>query len=99
MTDSSSSSQGRSDNGGGPVAGATVNASGAPMGGLDLLLVLSRYRRTLFYIAVISLIVVAVISLALPNIYTATTTILPPAPTESSAAALVGQQLQTLSGL
>ena len=99
MTDSGSSSEGRTDNGVSPIVSATAESGREPMCGLDLLLVLSHHKRALLYIAVVTLVVATLISLVLPNIYTATTTILPPAPNESSAAALVGQQLQALSGL
>ena len=93
MADSSSFSHDQSNR------GASVNDSREPMDRLDLLLVLLRYKRTLLYVAVVALIIATAIALAIPNLYTATTTILPPAPNESSAAALVGQQLQALSGL
>lgn len=58
---------------------------------LDILIVLATYKRLIVGgTAIVALLAVAV-SLALPNIYTATTTILPPQQSQSSAVSMLGQ--------
>ncbi len=66
--------------------------------GLDLLLVLSRYKRMIVAVTLAAAILAAIVSLLLPKMYTATTTILPPQQNQSAATALVGQ-IGVLSGL
>ena len=68
--------------------------------GLDLLLVLSRYKNTIIAVTLAAAILAAIISLLLPKMYTATATILPPQQNQSAATALTGQigVLSALSG-
>jgi len=68
------------------------------MDALDLLVVLSRNQRTLIALTVGAAVLAAIIALLLPNMYTATTTILPPEQNQSAANVLVGQ-IGILSGL
>ncbi|HUN60733.1 MAG TPA: GNVR domain-containing protein [Candidatus Sulfotelmatobacter sp.] len=58
---------------------------------LDLLLVLARRRRDLLLGTIAVAVAAAIISFLLPNRFTATTVILPPQQTSSSAVALLGQ--------
>ena len=65
---------------------------------LDLLIVLAKHKRVIFRVTGIVAILAVVVSLLLPKIYTASTTILPPHQNESMAAAMIGQ-LGALAGL
>jgi tyrosine-protein kinase Etk/Wzc len=68
------------------------------MDSLDVLLVLSRYKQTILAVTLATTILAAIVSLLLPKMYTATTTILPPQQNQSAATALVGQ-IGVLNGL
>jgi uncharacterized protein involved in exopolysaccharide biosynthesis len=68
------------------------------MDGVDFLLVLSRYKRTIVVVTLAAGVLAAIVALLLPKMYTATTTILPPQQSESAASALVGQ-IGMLSGI
>ncbi len=68
------------------------------MDGIDVLLVLSRHKGTIVAVTLGAAVLAAIISLLLPKMYTATTTILPPQQNQSAATALVGQ-IDVLSGL
>ncbi len=68
------------------------------MDSLDLLLVLSRYKKKIVAVTLGAAILAAIVALLLPKIYTARTTILPPQENQSAATALVGQ-IGILSGL
>jgi len=68
------------------------------MDGIDLLLVLSRYMKTIVTVTLAAAILAAIVSLLLPKVYTATTTLLPPQQNQSAASVLVGQ-IGILSGL
>ena len=71
---------------------------GREMDGLDVLLVLSRYTRTIVAVTLAAAVLAVIVSLLLPKMYTATTTILPPQQNQSAATALTGQ-IGILSGL
>ncbi len=58
---------------------------------LDLLIIVARRKGLIFGAPIVTGLLAAVYSLSLPNIYTATTRILPPQQNSSSAAALLGQ--------
>ena len=73
-------------------------SKGREMDGVDLLLVLSRYKRTIIAATVAAGVLAAIIALLLPKMYTATTTILPPQQSQSAATAMVGQ-IGMLSGI
>jgi len=62
---------------------------------LDPLIILAKHKRLLFFIPCVFSVAVALYSLTLPNIYTATTKILPPQQSQSAAAGMLAQ----LSGL
>ncbi len=65
---------------------------------LDLLIVLAKHKRMIFRATAAVAILTVIVSLLLPNIYTASTTILPPQQNQSSAAAMLGQ-LGALAGM
>ncbi len=64
---------------------------------LDMLLVLAAHKKLVFRLPIAVALLTAGITLLLPNIYTATTRILPPQQQQSSAAAMLGQ-LGALAG-
>lgn len=65
---------------------------------LDLLIVLAKHKKLILGLPFVAAVLAAGISLLMPNIYTATTKILPPQQSQSSAAAMLGQ-LGGLAGL
>lgn len=65
---------------------------------LDLLIVLAKYKRLVLGLPFAAAVLAAVISLLMPNIYTATARILPPQQSQSTAAAMLGQ-LGALAGV
>ena len=65
---------------------------------LDLLLILSRHRKTIIATTAAATILAVIVALLLPNMYTATTCIFPPQQSQSAAALLLGQ-IGVLSGL
>jgi uncharacterized protein involved in exopolysaccharide biosynthesis len=65
---------------------------------LDLLIVLAKHKLLILGLTFSAGVAAAVISFLLPNIYTATTKILPPQQTQSTTSAMLGQ-LGVLSGL
>ena len=58
---------------------------------LDLMLVLARHKKFITLVTATTAIVAVAVSLALPNIYTGTTKILPPQQSGSAAAAMLSQ--------
>ena len=58
---------------------------------LDLLIVLAKHKKLILGLPLLAAILALGVSLTLPNIYTATTKILPPQQAQSSAAAMLGQ--------
>ncbi len=64
---------------------------------LDLAIVLAKQKKLLIGLPLIAAVVAAAISLLLPNIYKATTKILPPQQTQSTSAVLA--QLGSLAGI
>ncbi len=58
---------------------------------LDLLIVLGRHRRTLVLWPVVAAVVMAGISLLMPEVFTGTTRVLPPAQQQGAAAAMLSQ--------
>jgi len=83
-------------------AAAPEMASGQPdedeINLLDILIVLAEQKWVLLVCPLVAGVLAAGISLILPNIYTATTRILPPQ-SQSSASAMLAQQLGSLAGL
>ena len=65
---------------------------------IELLLVLARAKKRILQITIGAAIVAAIISLLIPKMYTATTTILPQQQNESAVSSMLGQ-LAPLSGL
>lgn len=65
---------------------------------LDLLIVLANHKKLILGLPLVVAVLAAGFSLLMPNIYTATTRILPPQ-SQSSASALLAQQLGGLAGL
>ena len=72
--------------------------SGEEIDLLDLLIVLAKRKRQIFRFTAGAAILSVIVSLLLPKIYTASTTILPPQQSQSSAAAMLGQ-LGALAGM
>lgn len=58
---------------------------------LDFAIVLAKHKKIVLGMPLAAAIVSAIVSLLLPNIYTATTKILPPQQTQSNAVAILGQ--------
>lgn len=65
---------------------------------LDLLIALARRKKMVLRTAAVSFVVAVVLVLLMPNVYTATSKVLPPQQNQSAASALL-QQLGPLSGL
>ena len=66
---------------------------------IDLLLVLARHKKTILQITIAAAVIAGgIVSLLLPKMYTASTTILPPQQSQSSLASMLGQ-FGALSGL
>jgi len=65
---------------------------------LDVLLAISRHRGTILKVTLAAAVAALLVSLLLPTMYTATTTILPPEQSQSSTAFLLGQ-IGVLGGL
>src|SRR5712691_364606 len=66
---------------------------------LDLLIVLAKHKRLVIGFPVIGAIAGLVFSLLLPNVYTATTRILPPQQSASAASAILNQLGGALGGI
>lgn len=64
---------------------------------LELLIVLAKHKRMVIGLPLVAAVIAAGISMLMPNVYTATTRILPPQQQQSSAAAMLGQ-LGALAG-
>ncbi len=58
---------------------------------IDILIVLAKHKKTIVGTALVAALIAAGVSLALPNIYQATTKLLPPQQSQSSALALLSQ--------
>jgi tyrosine-protein kinase Etk/Wzc len=92
-----------------PTVGEPVRTSAVPLpqaertnkserGAFDLLLVLALHRSTILAVTLAAAIAATIVSLLLPNVYTATTILLPPQQNQSATSILVGQ-ISMLSGL
>ena len=58
---------------------------------IEILIILSRKKRLILKVTLAAMAVAAVVSLIIPNMYTSTTTILPPQQTQSALTAMLGQ--------
>jgi uncharacterized protein involved in exopolysaccharide biosynthesis len=58
---------------------------------LDFLIVLAKHKKIVLGLPAVAAVIAAIVSLMLPNIYTATTKILPPQQSQSNAVAFLGQ--------
>lgn len=72
--------------------------SGEEIDLLDLLIVLAKRKKTIFKVTAAAAVLSVIVSLLLPKIYTASTTILPPQQGQSTASAMLGQ-LGALAGM
>lgn len=84
-----------------PSPGADPQAAGLDddeISLLDLALVLARHKKLILGLPAVAAMTSIVVSLLLPNIYTATTRILPPQQTQSTSAAMLAQ-IGNLAGL
>jgi len=101
VTESSRPSQAYLDNGAEPATSgspSTAAASGGrEMGALDLMVLFATYKRTLGGVILLAALFAIVVAMLLPDMYTATTSIVPPSQEQSAARVLVGQ-LATSSG-
>src|SRR6267143_207287 len=80
-------------------APAEENASaGDEVSLLDLLIVLAKHKRLVLGLPLVAVVVAAIISFLLPNVYTGTTKILPPQQSASAASALLNQLGGALGG-
>src|SRR5712691_1894071 len=70
---------------------ASISSDDYEISLLDLLIVLAKHKRVVLGVPFIAAIVAAIITVLLPNIYTATTRILPPQQGASAASALLSQ--------
>ncbi len=77
----------------GPDIGPDIDA-------FDLLVAVAKHKKSIFLASVSAGLLVLMLSLLLPNMYTATTRILPPQQTQSMASAMLGQlgPLASLAG-
>lgn len=67
------------------------DADAAELGLIDLLIVLAKHKRKIVLLPALVAVVAIVVSLVLPNIYSATTKLLPPQQSQSGAAGLLAQ--------
>jgi uncharacterized protein involved in exopolysaccharide biosynthesis len=74
------------------------NGSGSGIDLIELLLILSRKKAAILKFTLAAAVVAAIVSLLLPRMYTATSTILPPQQSQSALTAMLGQ-LSTVAGL
>ena len=58
---------------------------------IDVIVVLSKYKKLITRLPIVATVLTALISLALPNVYKASTKLLPPQQAQSSATALLSQ--------
>ena len=58
---------------------------------VDVLIILARHKRSIIGLPLLAALVAGAISFALPNVYRATTKLLPPQQAQSSTAALLSQ--------
>lgn len=80
---------------------AAIDGENGIGGGIDLielLLILSRKKAAILKFTLAAAVVAAIVSLLLPRMYTATSTILPPQQSQSALTAMLGQ-LSTVAGL
>lgn len=75
----------------GPVSPLTTDTAGDEVNLLDVLIQLARRRNRIAYVTGGATFLAVVITLLLPNTYTATTRLLPPQKPQSAAAALMAQ--------
>jgi uncharacterized protein involved in exopolysaccharide biosynthesis len=68
------------------------------IGLLDLLIVIAKHKKMILSLTACGAALAVLVSLLLPNVYTATTTILPPQQSQSMAASMLGQ-LGGITGL
>lgn len=73
------------------MADPDVQAADDKIGLLDVLIVLAKYKRLVLGLPLAAAAVAVVISLLMPNIYTATARLLPPNQNQSNATALLSQ--------
>ena len=69
------------------------------IGIVSALIVLAKHKRLVFGLPLVVAVLTAIITVLMPNVYTATARILPPQPRTSSAAALLDQLGGALGGL
>jgi len=81
-----------------PITPAERTSRPREIDSLDMLLVLSRHKRTIAIATLGAAVLAVVVSLVLPKTYTATTSLLPPQQNQSAATVMVGQ-IGVLSGL
>lgn len=68
-----------------------ISTSGGGISAIDLLIVIAKYKRSIARVTLAAAVLSAGVSYALPNVFQASTKLLPPQQTQSSAAALLSQ--------
>lgn len=74
------------------------NGGGNDIDMIELLLILSRKKATIFKLTLAAVVAAVIVSFLLPKMYTATSTILPPQQSQSALTAMLGQ-LSSVAGL
>jgi tyrosine-protein kinase Etk/Wzc len=74
------------------------DSSSEELGILDVAIVLAKRKKLILLVTLLSAVAAVIFSLSLPNIFTATTKILPPQQAQSTAASMLGQ-FSGLAGL
>src|SRR5580692_5915401 len=83
------------------VVESRLETEAAAQNGIDwmeLLLILSRRKKTILQVTIAVAVVTAIVMFVMPNTYTATASILPPEQKQSSLGALLGQ-IGSVAGL
>ncbi len=83
------------------VIESRLEADAAPQNGIDgmeLLLILSRRKKTILQVTIAVAVVTAIVMFLIPNTYTATATIVPPEQKQSTLGAMLGQ-IGSIAGL
>src|SRR5271169_5614255 len=79
------------ENGSPATEAASEAGNRAEVDAIELLLVLAEHKKQILQITIATALVALAVVLLLPNIYTATTTILPPQQKQSALSSMLGQ--------
>lgn len=73
------------------AVGSSISSSGASTNLIDLLIILAKRKKLIIGLPSVVAVIAVAVSLVLPNIYQATTKVLPPQQSQSGASALLSQ--------